>query len=279
MKKYLFIVFAAASLYSTNAVAQIKMPAPSTTQWIRQDFGLGTIELLYSRPNIKGRSLLMNKSELVPYGQLWRTGANAATKIRFTDNVSIAGHVIDTGSYVIYTIPNKNEWTIIINRGVKNWGTEYKQEEDVFRFTVPSINYPCKTETYTMNFMNITNTTCDLQLVWGTTAVNIPITTSINDRLRASIESGLLGDKKPYYQAAIFYYEIDHNNAKALENINKAIEQNPKAFWIFMQKARIQKDMGDKKGAKLSAQQVVTLAGEAKNMDYVNMANDLISKL
>ena len=279
MKKFVFIALAAFSVIGTTIKAQVKMPAPSTTQTIRQDFGLGTIELVYSRPNIKGRSLLMNKSELVPLGQLWRTGANAATRIHFSDNVSIGGHALDTGSYVIYTIPNKSDWTIIINRGIKNWGTVYNQDEDVFRITVPSMNYSAKTETFTMNFVNITNTTCDLQLTWGNTAVNIPITTNINDRIRASIESGLMSDKKPYYQASTFYYEIDHNNAKALENINKAIGENPKAFWMYLQKAKIQKSMGDKAGAKMSAQQVITFATEAKNNDYVGMANDLIKSM
>ncbi len=116
-------------------------------------------------------------------------------------------------------------------------------------------------------------------MVWGNTAVNIPITTKIIDRLRAQLESSLQGDKKPYQQAANFYYEMDHNNAKALENVNKAIEQNQKAFWLYLLKARIQKDMGDKSGAKASAQQTVVLATEAKNMDYVNMANDLMKKM
>lgn len=278
MKKYLLITLTVAALYNAPVMAQIKMPAPSTTQTIEQEFGLGQIELVYSRPNIKGRTLLMPKSDLVPLGELWRTGANAATRLHFSDKVAIGGHDVDSGSYVLYTIPNKNEWTIIINKGVKNWGTDYKIEEDVFRITVPSMNYPCKEETFTMNFQNIKNESCDLQLVWGNTAVNIPITTKIVDRLRTQIESALQGDKKPYQQAANFYYEMDHNNAKALANINKAIEQNQKAFWLYMLKARIQKDMGDKAGAKASAQQTITLATEAKNIDYVNMAKDLINK-
>lgn len=279
MKKYLIIAFAAAYIYAPGLKAQIKMPAPSTTQVIKQDFGMGYIELTYSRPNIKGRKLLMENSELVPLGKLWRTGANAATRIHFSDKVAMGGHDLDSGTYVLYSIPNKNEWTIIINNGVKNWGTDYKQEEDVFRFTVPSMNYACKTETYTMNFANIKNESCDLQLVWGATAVNVPITTKITERLRAQIENALTGEKKPYQQAATFYYEMDRNYPKALDNINKAIGLNEKAFWLYMTKARIQNDMGDKAGAKESALKVVTLATEAKNIDYATMANDMLKKL
>jgi hypothetical protein len=118
-----------------------------------------------------------------------------------------------------------------------------------------------------------------LQIMWAKTAVSIPITTNIKDRLKAQIEAAMLTDKKPYWQAAQFYKEYDDNLNKALENCNKAIEGNDKAFWIWLYKARIQKEMGDKPGAKLSAQKSLALSKEEKNDDYIKMNEELLRKL
>jgi tetratricopeptide (TPR) repeat protein len=281
MKKLLILTIACTALYSNNIIAQVNMPAPSPTQTIRQDFGMGKIELTYSRPSIKGRKLFKENSELAPFGQLWRTGANAATKIKFTDKVMMGGKSLDTGTYVLYTIPNKNDWEIILNKGLSNWGVDgYKQSEDVVRFKVPSHSMKPAAETFTMQIENIQPESAALHISWGGTGVMVPITTNVKDRLRMQIETSLKGDKKPmpYQQAASFYYEWDKDYTKALDYSNKAIADNPKGFWLYLMKARIQKDMGDKAGAKASAQKTIEIATEAKNDDYVRMANDLIKK-
>src|SRR5665647_1024929 len=279
MKKNLIIALAAVTLF-TEANAQVKMPAPSPTQTIIQDFGLGKIELIYSRPGIKGRQLFGKNSELVPLGKPWRTGANAATKISFTDNVSIGGKLLDTGSYVLYTIPNKTQWDVVLSKGNAYPGSEgFKESDYVLHYTAPVILMKDKVETFTMQFANVKNESCELHLMWGNTDVVVPITTNIKERIRPQLEAALQGDKKPYYQAANFYYEYDKNYAKALENINKATAENPKAYYMFLQKARIQKDMGDKAGAKVSAMKTIELAKEAKNADYENFANKLLKTL
>jgi hypothetical protein len=279
MKKNLIIALAAVTLF-TEANAQVKMPAPSPTQTIIQDFGLGKIELTYSRPGIKGRQLFGMNSELVPLGKPWRTGANAATKISFTDNVSIGGKLLDTGSYVLYTIPNKTQWDVVLSKGNAYPGSEgFKESDDVLHYTAPVILIKDKVETFTMQFANVKNESCELHLKWGNADVVVPITTNIKERIRTQLEAALQGDKKPYYQAANFYYEYDKNYAKALEDINKATAENPKAYYMFLQKARIQKDMGDKAGAKVSAMKTIELAKEAKNADYENFANKLLKTL
>ena len=128
------LALSAICFYTLAGTGQIKMPAPSSTQTIKQDFGMGAIELTYSRPNAKGRKIF---GDLVPYNKLWRTGANTATKIVFNDAVELGGKKIDTGTYVLYTIPGVDSWEIIINKGVKNWGIDgYKESEDVIRFKV-----------------------------------------------------------------------------------------------------------------------------------------------
>lgn len=280
MKKLFILSLAALISTSVSTFAQVSMPAASTTQMIRQDFGMGKIELTYSRPSIKGRKLFSENSELAPLGQLWRTGANASTKLKFTDFVTIGGKALDSGTYVLYTIPNKGEWEIILNKGVTNWGTDgYKQAEDVVRFKVPAIKLDENIETFTMQFSDIKNESCELHLMWGKTAVRIPIITNIKDRLRNQVEASLKGEKPPYQQAATFYYEWDKDFNKALANVDKGIESNPKAFWLYLMKARIQKDMGDKASAKTSASKTIEVATEAKNEDYVRMAKEFIQKL
>lgn len=275
MKK---LLFAFSLLCAANiASAQLKMPAPSPTQTIKQDFALGSIELTYSRPSIKGRKIF---GDLVPYNAVWRTGANAATIIKFDDPVEIGGKKIDTGSYALYSIPNDGSWEIILNKGITNWGSDgYKQTDDVVRFKVNTMKMKDAAESFTMQFANIKPESCELHIMWDKTAVAIPITALIKDRMRASIEKAMMDEKKPYWNAAQFYNEYDKNSAKALENINGAVAQNPKAFYMWLYKAKIEKEMGDKKAAMASSKKSLELAREAKNEDYVRMNEDLMKKL
>ena len=275
--KRILLAFIATTIYSLSGTSQVKMPQPSSTQTIKQDFGMGAIELTYSRPNAKGRKIF---GDLVPFNKLWRTGANGATKIVFTDAVELGGKKIDTGTYVLYTIPGVDSWEIILNKGLTNWGIDgYKESEDVLHFKVEPVKNNTKLETFTMQFANIKPESCDLQLLWEKTLVSIPVTTNIKDRLRAQIETAMQTDKKPYWQAAQFYKEYDNNLTKALDNINKAIEGNDKAFYMWLYKARIQQEAGDKAGAKESAKKALELSKAAKNDDYAKMSEELLKKL
>ena len=257
--------------------AQVKLPPSSSTQIIKQDFGMGSIELTYSRPGTKERLVF---GDLVPYGKLWRTGANEATRLVFKTPVEMGGRKIDTGTYVLYTIPEEETWEVIINRGINNWGIDgYKETEDIVRFTVPVIKVAPKTETFTMQFANIKPESCELQLLWEKKVITIPITTNIKDKLKAQIEAAMLSDKKPYWQAAQFYFEYDINLTKALENIIKATEENSKAYYMFLYKANIQKAMGNNAGALESSKISMALAKDSKNDDYVRMNQHLQKEL
>jgi hypothetical protein len=279
MKKSLIIAIAFVTIYFP-VNAQVNMPAPSPTQTIIQDFGLGKIELTYSRPGIKGRQVFGTNSELVPLGKPWRTGANAATKIHFTDKVNVGGKDLDSGSYVIYTIPGKENWDIVLSKGNAYPGQEgFTTNDDILHYKAPVVLHKQKIETFTMQFTDLKNESCELHLKWANTDVAIPITTNVKERIRQEIETALQGNNPPYYQAANFYYDYDKNYQKALEYINKATEQNPKAYFMFLQKARIQQALGDKKGARESATKTIELAKEAGNADYVNFANKLLQQL
>lgn len=279
MKKSILLAVMACSM--SGAFAQIKMPAPSPNQTIRQDFALGQIEVTYSRPNAKGRTVFGN---LVPYDSLWRTGANNATRIKFTDAVEIGGKKIDTGTYAIYTIPHKKgDWEIILNKGISNWGVSgYKASDDVVRVTVPSFKVP-ETETFTISFVDVQYEKCGIQFAWAKSAAILPISSPVKDRVKAQIEQAMSTDKKPYWQAANFYYEWDKNLDKALPAVSSAIEEleqkGQKPFYMYLLKAKIQRDKGDKAGAKASATKCVEMAKLARNSDYIKMGNELISAL
>lgn len=271
------LITAAFAVSALAAQSQVRMPQPSPTQTIKQDFAMGNIELTYSRPAAKDRKIF---GDLVPYGKMWRTGANAATLIKFSEPVEIMGKKIDTGSYAIYTIPGVDNWEVILNKGITNWGTDgYKESDDVIRFKVEPVKIKTETENLTMQFDNIKPESLELWLVWDKTGIKIPINANIKDKLRGQLETAMQGEKKPYFQAAQFYNEYDKNNTKALENVNKATEENPKAYWIFLYKAKIQKQMGDIEGAKASSTKSLELARTDKNDDYVKLNQDFLKEL
>ena len=271
MKKIFMSAIAIAG-FAMLSTAQVKMPAPSPTQTVKQEFAVGNIELTYSRPAAKGRKIF---GDLVPYNKIWRTGANAATKIVFSEPVDFGGKKIDTGTYVLYTIPGTDSWEIILNKGLKNWGIDgYKETEDVARITVSPYKLKKNVESFTMEFTDVKPENCVLEIKWAKTGVAIPIVANFRDKVRAQIETAMKGEKKPYWAAAQFYNEYDKNLPLALENATKAYEANKEAYWILIYKAKIQKEMGDKAGALASSQKSMELAAAAKNDDYVKMNQD-----
>ncbi|MEO8819966.1 MAG: DUF2911 domain-containing protein [Ginsengibacter sp.] len=278
MKK-IFALFLFSAFVTITGFSQVKMPAPSPTQFIKQDFGLSSIELTYSRPGLKGRSVF---GTVVQFDSLWRTGANSATKIKFNDPVEILGHKVDSGSYAIYTIPHKNgEWTFILNKGFNNSGVSgYQESEDVFRANIKTSKSAAKVESLTMQFADVKPESCVLSIMWDNLTLNVPIKENIKDKIRSQLDAALSSDKKPYWQAAQFYNEFDNNKPKALEMVNAAIAENEKPpFFMVYYKAKIQKELGDKKGAMATSKQSLELAKAAGNSDYVILNEKLMKEL
>ena len=266
------ILFLLIHLSFSMSFAQVKMPALSPVQTIKQDIGVGFIELKYARPSVRDRKIF---GDVVPYNTMWRTGANAATLIKFTDKVTINNNVLDTGSYAVYTIPGKEKWEIIFNNGVSNWGTDgYKETEDVLRITVPVHKLKKAVETFTIGFENMKPSACDIHLAWEKTDVSFSVTMDVKEKLKVQIEAAMNGEKKPYYQAAQFYNEYETDLPKALMYVDKAIEANQTAYWIMLYKAKIQEKMGDFNGALISSQQSMEAAKKADNPDYIKSNTD-----
>lgn len=258
----------------------IKMPAPSPSQTVKQDFGLASIELSYSRPGMKGRKIF---GDLVPFGKVWRTGANAATTLTFGDEVTIGGQKIPAGKYGLLTIPDKNNWTIIITKQLDVTSpAAYKQENDVVRVQAKPASIKNKVETFTAQFANIKPNSCELQLMWDQTSVSLPINTEIDGKVMAQIQEVMGKEDKsklPYFSAAMYYLETGKDLNQALDWFNKATEQNPKAFWVYHQRANCLAKLGKKQEAIESANKSIELAKEAKNDDYVALNEKLLAKL
>jgi len=277
MKRIFVACIGITFLITGDAESQVKFPSPSPMQTIKQEFGLGTIELTYPRPGAKGRRVF---GDLFLYGKLWRTGADTPTRLVFSDAIEMDGRKLDSGSYLLYIIPGVETWEVIINKGIKNTGTdEYKESEDVARFKVEPAKTKTKIELFTIQFSDIKPESCELHLMWEKKMIVIPITVNIKEKIRAQIDAAMLTDNKPYWQAAQFYNEYDMNFNRALENVNKAAEANPKAYWIYLYKAKIQKELGDNAGAMESSKTSLELSKIAKNDDYIKMNEKLLKEL
>nr|WP_249665419.1 DUF2911 domain-containing protein [Mucilaginibacter sp. Bleaf8] len=254
----------------------IKMPQASSSQTITQEFGLGKITLNYARPNAKGRKIF---GGLAPYGEVWRTGANTATTIAFTDDVTIEGNKVPAGEYALFTIPGEKEWTIILNKTTKQWGAyEYKQADDFLRFKVKPVKSGEMIETFTIQFANVKPTTAEIQLLWEHTAVKLHLATDVDSRVMASIDEAMQGEKKPYFAAAQYYFENGKDLNKALVWITEAEKSNPNAPYFKLWKARIQLKMGNNAAAIATAKEGARVAKEQKNEEYVRLNEALIAQ-
>jgi len=277
VNKIIALVFTMSCFYTQTNAQEVKIPQPSSTQTFIQDFGLGKISVTYSRPNVRGRVIF---GGLEPYGKVWRTGANSATVIKFTEEVRIEGKIIPAGEYGLYTIPGKDEWTVIISKGSQQWGAySYKETDDLARFTVKPVTLKDKVETFTIQLVDVYQTTANLQLAWENTSVSVNITTDVDSKVMSSIEEAMAGEKKPYFQAAQYYYSNNKDISKALEWINAAEAADQKAPWIKLWKARIQLKSGDKKGAAATAEAGVKLAKEINNEEYVRLHTAFLAEL
>jgi hypothetical protein len=277
MTKYLLMLACSAALCSSSIAQNLRMPQPSTPQVIKQDFGLSNIELSYSRPNVKGRKIF---GDLVPFGKVWRTGANQATTITFGDPVTIGGTTIPAGKYGLLSIPAADEWTFIITHQLDVTNpAAYKPDQDIVRVKATPQTLPFSVETFTMIFSDVTSSTINLELIWDNSFVQFPITTDIDTRIMSQINDAMNKDNHPYYTAAFYYLENGKDLNKALEWFDKAIAQDPTAYYAVYQKARCLAKLGKKQEAVATAKKSIELAKTANNNDYVVLNEKLIASL
>lgn len=267
-------------IFSLALAQQIQMPQASPTATISQKIGLTDVSVEYSRPSTKGRKIF---GELVPYGEVWRTGANAATVITFNTPVIIEGNNLPAGSYALYSIPGKSDWTIIFSKNTKLWGAVgYNKDEDALRFNVKPGKTGQKYETMEINFVDMTDTGASIAIKWENVRVKFRIETEVDSIVMKQIKEMVI-DKDPqnpglYYQAANYYFTNNKDMNQAYEWIVKSVDSDPK-YWTMHLKAKIELALGKKKEAIESATKSMEMAKEAKNPDYVGLNERLIKSI
>lgn len=267
---------AIAALTTTSLSAQLKVPAPSPLQTLKQAFALSDITIEYSRPGAKGRVVF---GDVVPFGKVWRTGANGATKITFGEDVKVEGTEVKAGTYALYSVPNKDSWEMMLYKDLTLGGNvaEYKKENELLRFVVKPTALTEKVENFEINVADITSSTANVELSWEKTRVAFKVTADIDSKIMKTIESTVIKDNKPYFQAATYYYDNDKDLKQALEWADKAFVANPKAYWIAMLKAKIQFKAKDLKGAIATAEIAKALATADQDDAYIKQADKLIA--
>jgi len=272
MKK-LFLL-ALVSLISVGAYAQVQTPAPSPFQKVEQKVGLTDVTLEYSRPSMKGRTIY---GGLVPYGKIWRTGANSRTKITFSDNVEVGGKELAAGTYAIFTKPNAQNWEVFFYTEHQGGGAPGTWDDTKVAAKANAQVYPIEmaVETFTMTFDDLKDDSVNLGMIWENAYVAVPIKFITDKKVTASIESTMGGPSaNDYYASAVYYLTSGKDINKAKMWIDKAIEArgaDNAAFWYHRQQSLIYAKAGDKKGAIKAAQTSLELAKKAGNNDYVSL--------
>lgn len=280
MKK---IIFALAILIANFTLeAQVKTPQSSPKATVYQTVGLTEVTLEYSRPSAKGRTVF---GDLVPFGKLWRTGANQNSMVTFSEDVVIKGNTLKKGKYAIFTTPKADMWEVIFYTDTENWGTPQNWDANKVALStmVDPIALGNHVETFTIGVNNLTNDSATLDISWEKTMVSVKFEVPTKKAAMASIEKVLAGPtSNDYFSAAQYFYQSEGDINKALEYVNKSIslvkagEDVP--FWYLRLKSLIQAKTGDKNGAIATAKLSIAGAEKAKNADYVKMNNDSIKE-
>ena len=270
-------------LFTINlSFSQINTPRVSPASEVEQMVGLTEIEIEYSRPSMRGREVFGN---LVPFGKVWRTGADNSTKISFDTDVIISGKTIQSGTYSIFSIPNKESWEIIFYSDVELWGVprDWSENKIVFSsmFDVKKLKKSNTVETFTISFNDLTNNDVNMSISWENTSVDIKIEVPTRSMVESDINKVLSDNPKSsdYYAAAVFYRQENINLDKALEWMNKAIEMNESPrFWQYRQQSLIMAANDKFADAVDAAKKSLNLAIEADNQDYIKMNRESIEE-
>lgn len=283
------LVFAVCATVVPAVLAQtpapkIDFPAPSPAATVKQRVGVTDIEVNYFRPGVKGRKIF---GGLEPYDAVWRTGANNPTKITFSTPVKIGGQEVPAGTYGLYSIPGRTEWTVIVNKiGAQDWGAyNYSEKNDVARVKVKPMALAEKVETFEIDFSDVAPQSANLNLTWEKVRVPVKIEVDVVGQLKPQIEQVMASgaEKKPYFQAAMFYFEYDVDVKQALVWMDAGLKEQPNAFWMIYRKGLILEKMGDKAGAREAAKASRALAEKDQRTgirdEYLRLNDMLLARL
>lgn len=270
MKKLIFSLLLTVA-FTFGALAQIQTPAASPEQTLTQSVGLSSVTVQYSRPAMRGRTIF---GDLVPMDKLWRTGANKNTLVTFESDATVGGSPLKAGTYALYTVPSKDEWTVYFYTDTENWGLPKPWDENKIAavYKVKAQSLDSSVESFTITIDKVTDSGAHLTISWENTSVAIPFGFDTESAVMQTIERTMNGPAAgDYYQAAVYYLNADKDINKAKTWIDKAIAMSEPAYWYYRQKALIYAKSGDKKGAIAAAERSMELAQAAGSQDYVAM--------
>jgi hypothetical protein len=269
-KSFLLLTFLLGTLSWLQA--QIQTPAASPAAKVEQRIGLVDVSVEYSRPSVKGREIF---GGLVPYDEIWRTGANAATKVTFSDDVTFGGVEVKKGSYALLTKPGKQSWTVLLYPHNNTDWTSYKTTDVVpISITAEVDNLPkgSHMESLMLAFDDLTNSSANFNIIWDNVIVSVPVKVKTDATVEASIAKAMAGPSaQDYYSAGNYYFTEKKDMKQALEWVNKSIEMGNEKFWVLRTKSLIQHELGDDAGAMDSALRSMELAKEANNTEYIKL--------
>jgi hypothetical protein len=271
MKKILVYLFVVTVTYVTNA--QIETPQPSTFQKITQKVGLTNVTLEYSRPGVKGRTVF---GDLVPFGKIWRTGANSRTKITFDSDVTLDGKTLNKGTYAIFTKPSASSWEIYFYTEFKGNGAPQSWDDAKVAAQVKLTTeaMPMKIETFTMTFDDVTDNSATLGILWENTSVSLKFETPTDALVTKAIDKVMNGPSAgDMYAAAVYYLQAEKDIKKAQMWIDQAVKMTSDApkFWYLRQQSLIHAKAGNVKGAIAAAKMSLKYAEKAENQGYIKM--------
>ncbi|WP_299224358.1 DUF2911 domain-containing protein [uncultured Psychroserpens sp.] len=278
MKKLLLIFAVFAMAFNTNA--QIETPQPSPLAKVEQKVGLTDVSIEYSRPNMRGRTIF---GDLVPYGKMWRTGANKNTMVTFSDDVTVGGKELKAGSYAIFVTPSEKSWEVTFYSDTENWGTPRNWDDSKVAAKVSADVYPLpmNIETFTISFDDLSNDSAVIGMMWEKAYVGIKFEVPTDKAVSAAIDRVMSGPGAgDYYAAARYYLEADKDINQAAKWIDMAVDmtKDQPRFWWLRQQSLIHAKAGNKDRAIAAAKASLAGAKEAKNDDYVKMNMDSLKE-
>lgn len=272
--KRIIIVIVIALVYSVSVSAQLNLPPASTDATFKQQIGFGEVEVKYSRPSARGRVIF---GGIVPYEEMWRTGAHDATTIRFSEAVKLNGNDIPAGTYSFFTIPNQNEWIIVINKATEMHGTsDYAQEQDLVRFTAKPEKSSRYYETFTIEVNDFTKEEAGLFLLWENTQVKLTIKMNVDEKVMAEINDRINVKKEDraslFYQSSSYYFNNNKDLKQAYAWVQIANSKAQDAAYLQLQ-AKIEAAMNDY-AAAIKTLKASTELATTKKLDQVIAANE-----
>jgi len=274
IKNILLIAFI---LIQNSFFAQVTIPNASPAASIKQTIGYTEVTIEYNRPSLRNRDMF---EDLTREGEVWRTGANMATRLTLSDKITIGGKELSPGKYSIYSIPGKKEWTIIINRKI-SWGTQYDEKLDLVRIKVPTLKSKENHESFTFYFSNTTEDSAILGFAWENTKVELSLNADVHQKTLDNINAVMADESKAttrdFFMSTEYYLKKGLNPQKALKWATIVADRVPNRYGMVALKARAQANIGKYKEAVITGKKVIELAEKAKNLDYVHNYKKLIA--